>query len=351
MLKKCFLIAMAIMGLLHSPKAQETVGKSPVKWYTIEQAMELKKKVNKPLFIDMYTDWCGWCVKMMNETFTDKTIAEYLNSNFYPVRFNAEGKDTIRFRDTVYVNKGKTHDLALKLMDKQLSYPTIVYIDKQDRKYAAPGYLNAIDQLPLLCYFSEEVYQTTGYEEYKKNFRITYPEDGHNSMIFSKVKWYTLNEALKLTKTAPRKIFLDLYAYWSASANVMTSTTYNDSAVAKVLNEKYYPVTFNVLSADTIENWGYKFVNPNPNKGYHQLIPAMLNNKLTFPANVYLNEESKLMNVTQVYLTAEAIEPILNYFGDDAFKTKKWEDYQAEWFQKKNAEKARKEAEKNKLKK
>ena len=344
----------AVICLHKYPQAQITVGNSPVKWYTIEQAMELKKKVNKPLFIDMYTDWCGWCVKMMGETFSDKLIAEYLNNNFYPVRFNAEGKDTIRFRDTVYVNRGKTHDLAIKLLDNQLTYPTIVYIDRQERKYAAPGYLNAKDQLPLLCYFNEEVYQTTGYDEYKKYFRITYPEDGHNSMVFSKVHWYTLNEALKLNTKAPRKIFIDMYAPWNASATIMSSCTYNDSAVAKVLNEKYYPVTFNVLSADTVESWGYKFLNPNPQKGYHQLVPAMLNNKMIFPANVYLNEESKLMNVTQVYLTAEGLEPILKYFGDDAFKTLKWEDYQVEWRKKKDAEKlakAKKEEEKKKTQK
>ena len=29
-----------------------------IKWYTIEEAVELNKKKKKKFFIDLYTDWC-----------------------------------------------------------------------------------------------------------------------------------------------------------------------------------------------------------------------------------------------------------------------------------------------------
>ena len=40
-----------------------------VKWLTIEQAQELNKKKPRKIFVDVYTDWCGWCKKMDKTTF------------------------------------------------------------------------------------------------------------------------------------------------------------------------------------------------------------------------------------------------------------------------------------------
>jgi len=34
-----------------------------VKWYTIQEAEKLTRQDPRPLFIDTYTDWCGWCKK------------------------------------------------------------------------------------------------------------------------------------------------------------------------------------------------------------------------------------------------------------------------------------------------
>ena len=56
------------------------------------------------MFIDVYTDWCGWCKRMDASTFKDPTVAAYLNANFYPVKLNAETRDTITFNGKTYTN-------------------------------------------------------------------------------------------------------------------------------------------------------------------------------------------------------------------------------------------------------
>ena len=66
--------------------AQET----KVKWYTFEEAVELNKKEQRKIFIDVYTDWCGWCKKMDANTFSNPVIAKILNEDYYAVKFNAE---------------------------------------------------------------------------------------------------------------------------------------------------------------------------------------------------------------------------------------------------------------------
>uniref|UniRef100_A0A3Q2YUK7 Spermatogenesis-associated protein 20-like TRX domain-containing protein n=1 Tax=Hippocampus comes TaxID=109280 RepID=A0A3Q2YUK7_HIPCM len=49
----------------------------------------------KKVFIDIYTDWCGWCKKMDKDTFQNPEVAAYMNENFLMVKMDAEGKDPI----------------------------------------------------------------------------------------------------------------------------------------------------------------------------------------------------------------------------------------------------------------
>jgi uncharacterized protein YyaL (SSP411 family) len=62
---------------------------SAVKWLTWEDAVTLSKKEPRKFFVDVYTDWCGWCKKMDKMTFDNPAVATYLNANYYPINFNA----------------------------------------------------------------------------------------------------------------------------------------------------------------------------------------------------------------------------------------------------------------------
>ena len=64
----------------------EAAGEGPVHWLTFEQAVEKAKTTKKPIFIDVYTTWCGWCKVMDKNTFSDPAVAKVLNEQFYPVK-------------------------------------------------------------------------------------------------------------------------------------------------------------------------------------------------------------------------------------------------------------------------
>ncbi len=55
---------------------------------------EASKKQPKPIIMDIYSNWCGWCMRMMATTNADPNLSTYINQFFYPVKFDAEGKDT-----------------------------------------------------------------------------------------------------------------------------------------------------------------------------------------------------------------------------------------------------------------
>jgi uncharacterized protein YyaL (SSP411 family) len=150
---------------------------SDVKWYTIQEAEKLYNNEPRPIFIDTYTDWCGWCKKMDTETFSNPVISDILNKKFYPVKFNAEGKESVDFLGKTFINDGKTgntHQLAITLLNGQLAYPTVVFLTPKDNQLfvsPVPGYREPREMEVLLSFFADNAYETKTWNEFQKEFQ------------------------------------------------------------------------------------------------------------------------------------------------------------------------------------
>lgn len=145
-----------------------------INWLTFEEAVSKAEKKGKPLFIDVYTSWCGWCKVMDRNTFTDPGIIKELNKNFYAVKFNAETRDTINYhgKQFVFVAAGRRgyNQLAAALMNNRMAYPTVVFlVDNLTKVYPHPGYQKVPKLGSLLSYYGGNYHQKMDYATFQQN--------------------------------------------------------------------------------------------------------------------------------------------------------------------------------------
>ena len=170
-LKYLFVIGIMIVASSFRP-AEE----AEVEWLTFEEAIALHEKQPKKLLIDLYTDWCGWCKVMDRETYSKAEIADYINENFYPVKFNAEQREPVEFRGHTFefVAQGRrgVHELAAALTRNKLSYPTTVFMDEELRIIQPiAGYLKPQQMEPILLFIGGDHFKTIPFEDFKKNHK------------------------------------------------------------------------------------------------------------------------------------------------------------------------------------
>jgi thioredoxin-related protein len=171
------------MILLHSHSSIAQDAKKPatkevkIKWYSFEEAYNLNKKKPKKIFIDVFTDWCGWCKKMDAETFANPYIAKYMNNHFYCVKLDAERKDTVIIDGVKFVNpnpsvKRSTHQLANEMLRNQMSYPSYVFLNEKGQSvFILPGFRQAKEFEAFISFFGEDAYLNTNLNEYIAKFQ------------------------------------------------------------------------------------------------------------------------------------------------------------------------------------
>ncbi len=154
--------------------APVTTTEAEIEWLTWEEAMARMEKEPKKIFIDVYTDWCGWCKKMDRSTFVDPKVTTAMNKNFYAVKFNAEQRDDVDYKGHTLkyrpdAGRRGVHELAYSLLDGRMSYPSFVYLDEiQNRITISPGYKDGATMLTELSYIGDDHFKTQKFAEYKR---------------------------------------------------------------------------------------------------------------------------------------------------------------------------------------
>jgi len=173
-MKKILILTLLLSSL--SITAQE------INWITLEEAVEAQKTAPKKIFMDAYTVWCGPCKMLDKNTFHNKDVADYVNKNYYAVKFNAEGNKTVNYKGKTYTNPNFDPNKSGRNSSHQLSsvfgiraYPTLIFLDEQANLIAPiPGYKTP-SQLELYLKFFEanntESITKETWESYSSSFK------------------------------------------------------------------------------------------------------------------------------------------------------------------------------------
>lgn len=361
---------------------------SAIKWLTMEQAYKASRTLDKPIFIDVYTSWCGWCKRMDQTTFRDPVVANYINTNFYPVKFNAETNDTINFLERTYWNsqtqyvkkimaqsdstikvlndsikllgssdkykvlvnslttriqqttltKNKiarqgrrtTHDLAREIMNNKMSYPTFVLLfDSLRINFPIKGYQKPTQLLSFLSFFGEKLYQKTNdLASYQKLFLNSF------SGVGSLKKVGDYSSTLAKAKVSKKKTLLLITNDALYSSKVFEMGCINDPEVLAYLTEKFEVGKLGLYEKDSLVFNNQTFKNVN---GVHQLPVFLLQNQVKFPAMVFLDENQKLiMSIPEFFLPIDLL-PIFHFIEEEAYKRGDYSTFRKTYEKNKNS--------------
>ncbi len=316
---------------------------SSIQWMSLNEAEVAQKKNPKKILVDVYTDWCGPCKMMMKNTFTNPEIIDYINKNYYAVKFNAESEQAVTFKGKTYTNpsfdktksagRNSTHELTyqIALVNGNIAYPTLVYID-EEMNILSPvqGYFQAEQLEPILHFFAENAYKTSTWENFQNSFKGKLSEvntlEGYTPY---KISWMGITQALGSIQVAPKKIFVDVYTDWCGWCKHMDKTTFTHPVIVELLNKYYYAVKLDAEMKDSLNIGGKWYVNPNPEnkRSTHDIAKTLLNDKLSYPTSVYLDETGNILSPVPGYMAPKDLEKVLVYFGENHHKTITYEEF------------------------
>jgi len=130
-------------------------------WLSYNEVLALAEKENKYVLIDFYTDWCGYCKKMDEETYSNEEVKSILNENFVIVKVNAESENK------VIENGEEITERELAKLYQVTGYPTTWFLESNHSRIAPlPGYITAEQFIPVLNYIGEEWHKSISFKEY-----------------------------------------------------------------------------------------------------------------------------------------------------------------------------------------
>jgi thioredoxin-related protein len=117
---------------------------------------------NKPIYLFIYTDWCGYCKKMERETFRNKDIVRIINENFIPIRINPEKPGEVNF-------PGKKFTFAELAGSLQVTgYPANFFFAPDATLLGnQPGYVNTRSMEEIVTYVGGGFYKDYSFSEFR----------------------------------------------------------------------------------------------------------------------------------------------------------------------------------------
>ncbi len=124
----------------------------------IDQISKEAKEQKKDVLIFFHMTYCPYCVRMIDNTFSDKVAKKKMEKDFIFVDVNIDDKDKISYKEF----KGSKKEFSKKLSIS--FYPTVVFIDGSNEiVYALKGYRGIDTFNHVLDYIKTKAYLQTDF--------------------------------------------------------------------------------------------------------------------------------------------------------------------------------------------
>jgi len=145
----------------------------------------------------------------------------------------------------------------------------------------------------------------------------------------SPVNWYSWEEGIAKAEEENKKVVVHLYTAWCTWCKKMDQTTFQDSLVIKYINENFVAIKFDAEQRQDITFKGetYKFTRGGL-RGYHALASKLTHGQLRYPTMVFMDEDSKVIQMLPGFLNSLSLETILTYFAGNHHKNTPWAIFQ-----------------------
>lgn len=153
-----------IRGPAATSTAPAPAGDGRLNWSELDPALAEAKRADKPLLVDVYTDWCGWCKRMDKTTYGNPEVRDYVARSFVTARVNAEDDR----RRASYLGESRTYRQFADGF-RISGYPTTVFLTPDGQLISVlPGYVKPATFLTVLRYVAEGHYRTQSWDAFSR---------------------------------------------------------------------------------------------------------------------------------------------------------------------------------------
>ena len=151
-----------------------------------------------------------------------------------------------------------------------------------------------------------------------------------DAALTDKIEWISFPEAVVKSATEPRKVLIDVYTEWCGWCKNMDKTTFQNPEIIRYINQAYYAVKLDAETQDTIKvgNMHFKYIQgEGGGRGANELAVALLDNKMSYPTMVFMDEKFNRLQAIPGYRKAGDLDAILKYFGDNHHQKTPWDKF------------------------